>query len=86
MYRCAVGYYAHYTTKRIYLAYYVALGEPADRGVARELADLIRILRDEYRGVTESRERQRGFYPGVAPTDYDGLCIHHRQATTAPRV
>jgi len=66
----------HLATERVDLAHHIALRETADRRVARELADVIEILRYEERLMPEPREREPRLDPGVPAPDDDRVEVH----------
>src|SRR3546814_995024 len=65
-----VGGAAHDPVQRIDLAHQMALAQPADRRVARHLADLARILRDEAHARADPSGGGCRLAPGVPAADH----------------
>ena len=55
---------AHLAAERVDLADQVALADPADRGVAGHLADVVEVEREHQRARAHPRRGQRGFDSG----------------------
>ena len=82
----------HLAAERVDLAHQMALADPADRRIARHLADMVEIEREHQRGNAHARRGQRGFDAGVTGTDDDYAKIHrggdygaHDASGQAPR-
>ena len=69
----AVDRAAHDPVERIDLAHQMALGEPADRRVARHLADRRPVVRQEGRAGAKPRRRRRRLAPGMPPADHHDI-------------
>src|SRR3546814_9461506 len=85
-----VGGAAHDPVQRIDLAHQMALAQPADRRVARHLADLARILRDEAHARADPSGGGCRLAPGVPAADHQHIedrPIRHGRANvrTPPR-
>jgi hypothetical protein len=57
--------FAHFPSHGIDFTREMAFGKPADRGIARHLADTIQIYGEEERLAPHSRGGEGGFYPGM---------------------
>jgi len=64
---------AHDPAERVDLADDLALGEPADRGVAGHRADFGGVHGDQRDGSAHPGRRPRGFGPGVPASDHDDV-------------
>ena len=71
MQTAAIGDARHRTTERIDLAHELPLGAAADRRIARQRADLLRIAGHEQRVDAEARGRERRFDARVTSSDDD---------------
>src|SRR5438132_5921784 len=75
----AIGDASHQTAQRIDLAHHVALGDAADRGVARHLGRVFEIHGDERGMESQPRADPGGLAAGVAGPDHhqvEGLVAH----------
>ena len=68
-----VGDPAHQAVERVDLADQMALAEPADRRIARHLADGRRLVGDERRARAHARGGRRRLAAGVAAADNDDI-------------
>ena len=68
-----VGDPAHQAVERVDLAHQVALAEPADRRVARHLADGRDAVGEQQRARAHARRRRRGLAAGMAAADHDDV-------------
>ena len=82
----------HLAAERVDLAHQVAFADPADRRIARHLADMVEIERKHQGGNAHSCRGQRGFDTCVTGTDNDYAKIHrggdygaHDASGQAPR-
>ena len=64
---------AHDAVERIDLAHQMPLAEPADRRVARHLADRRPLMRQQHRARPEPRRRRRRLAPGMPAADHDDV-------------
>ena len=64
---------AHDAVERVDLAHQMALGEPADRRVARHLADRRARMRQQRRARAQPRRRRGRLAPGMAAADHDDI-------------
>ena len=69
----AVGVAAHLAAERVDLAHEMALGRPADRGVAGHQRDAIEVHRQQQRAASHARRRQRRLAARVARADDDHI-------------
>ena len=69
----AVDRPAHDAVERVDLAHQMALGEPADRRVARHLADRRAAVRQQRRARADPRRRGRRLTAGMAAADHDDV-------------
>jgi hypothetical protein len=78
----SVGGSSHDPAQRVDLAYDGALGDPADRGIARHLSDGLEILRDQEGRCAGARGERRGFGSGVPSSDHDDMVsLTHRKTS-----
>ncbi len=69
----AVDRPAHDPVERVDLAHEMALGEAANRRVARHLADRLDLMGQQQRAGAEASRRSRSFAAGVAAADHDDV-------------
>ena len=62
---------AHLAAERVDLAHQVALADPADRRIARHLADMVEVEREHQGARAHPGGGERGFDTGVAGADDD---------------
>ena len=68
-----VGDAAHQPVERVHLPHERALGEAADRWIARHRADGFALLGDEQGRRADARRRRRGLAARVAAPDHDDI-------------
>ncbi len=77
----AVDGAAHHAVERVDLAHQMALGQPADRRVARHLADRRTFVGQQRRPRAEPGRGGRGLAAGMAAADHNdvinGACLRH---------
>ena len=71
----AVDRPAHDAVERIDLAHQMPLAEPADRRVARHLADRRPLVRQQQRARPDPRRRRRRLAPGMPAADHDNVVM-----------
>ena len=77
----AVGGAGHQPVEHVELAHQMALADPADRRVARHLADILGAEADQADASAAARRRSRGLAAGMtAANDQD---VKHRRRLTA---
>ena len=78
---------AHQAVERVDLAHQVALAEPADRRVARHLAEPVEAVRGERDARAHAVRRQRRLGAGVAAADDDhvDIAMFHVKQSYLPR-
>ena len=86
----------HLAAQRVDLAHQMALADPADRRIARHLADMVQVKRQHQGRGAHPRRGQRGFDTGMAGADHNYAVVHRgpdygahvasRQALQAPSI
>ena len=71
----AVDRPAHEAVERVDLAHQMPLAEPADRRVARHLADRLALMGEQQRARPDPRRRRRRLAPGMPAADHDDIVI-----------
>src|SRR5881398_3565258 len=83
--RRAVGGAAHDTAERVDLAHHGALRDPADGGIAAQLADGVEVRREEECPCSQSSGHDCRFRPGMARShNYNVVIDAHGPNYTGP--